>query len=219
MKSRVVLPLEGPLPDGIPGFDSSLAMPKRDLEAAKAALAASKYADQLDSIEIDMGWVAEVPAEEKMALLFQQNMAEIGLKVNITKVPWATLTERFAAAETTPNLYPLFTGLSYPDPDGLLYVMYSSNAPGTFWSSSWLNDADVDAMLDEARTTTDNAKRMELYASIQQRLVDLQTDIYGYDTLAVFAKRNNVTVPTLETKGMSVSVYGANWQFRTFEVE
>jgi peptide/nickel transport system substrate-binding protein len=209
----------GPLPDGFTGFDSSLPMPKRDLEAAKAALAASKYADQLGSIEVDMAWVAEVPAEEKMALLFQQNMAEIGVKVNITKVPWATLTERFAAAESTPNLYPLFTGFSFADPDGLLYVMYSSKNPGTFWSSSWLNDADVDAMLDEARTITDEAQRMEIYAKIQQRLVDLQTDIFGYDTLAVFAKRNNVTIPTLETEGASVSVYGANWLFRLFEVE
>jgi peptide/nickel transport system substrate-binding protein len=212
-------PARGPIPDGVPGFDANLPMPKRDLEAAKAALAESKYASDLASVEIDMAWVAEVPSEEKMALLFQQNMAELGVKVNITKVPWATLTERFAAAETTPNLYPLFTGLSYPDPDGLLYVMYSSKAPGTFWSSSWLNDADVDAMLDEARTTTDNDKRMELYASIQQRLVDLQTDIFGYDSLAVFAKQNNVTVPSLETEGASVSVFGANWLFRLFEVE
>jgi ABC-type transport system substrate-binding protein len=74
-------------------------------------------------------------------------------------------------------------------------------------------------MLDEARTTTDNDKRMELYASIQQRLVDLQTDIFGYDSLAVFAKQNNVTVPSLETEGASVSVFGANWLFRLFEVE
>lgn len=212
-------PARGPIPDGVPGFDAALPMPTRDLEAAKAALAESKYASDLGSVEIDMAWVAEVPSEEKMALLFQQNMAELGVKVNITKVPWATLTERFAAAETTPNLYPLFTGLSYPDPDGLLYVMYSSKAPGTFWSSSWLNDADIDAMLDEARTTTDNSKRMELYASIQQRLVDLQTDIFGYDSLAVFAKQNNVTVPSLETEGASVSVFGANWLFRLFEVE
>jgi peptide/nickel transport system substrate-binding protein len=212
-------PAKGPIPDGVPGFDASLPMPKRDIEAAKAALAESKYADQLDSIEIDMAWVAEVPSEEKMALLFQQNMAELGVKVNITKVPWATLTERFAAAETTPNLYPLFTGLSYPDPDGLLYVMYSSKAPGTFWSSSWLNDADVDAMLDEARTTTDSAKRMELYASIQQRLVDLQTDIFGYDNLAIFAKQDSVTVPTLEDPAQTVSTTGANWLFRLIEVE
>jgi peptide/nickel transport system substrate-binding protein len=212
-------PARGPIPDGVPGFDAELPMPKRDLEAAKAALAESKYASDLGSVEVDMAWVAEVPSEEKMALLFQQNMAELGVKVNITKVPWATLTERFAAADSTPNLYPLFTGLSYPDPDGLLYVMYSSKAPGTFWSSSWLNDTDVDAMLDEARTTTDNAKRMELYANIQQRLVDLQTDIFGYDSLAVFAKQNNVTVPSLETPGASVSVFGANWLFRLFEVE
>jgi peptide/nickel transport system substrate-binding protein len=209
----------GPLPAGVPSYDTSIPFPKRDVTAAKAALAKSKYANQLASIVIDMAWVAEVPSEEKMALLFQQNMAELGVKVNITKVPWATLTERFAKADTTPNLYPLFTGLSYPDPDGLLYVMYSSKAAGTFWSSSWLKDDQIDKMLDDARTTADNAKRMDMYKQIQRRLVDLQTDIFGYDNLAVFAKQANVKVPTLEDESKSVSTTGANWLFRLFEVE
>jgi len=212
-------PARGPLPQGVPGYDPSLPYPQRDLAAAKAALAKSKYANQLDSLVIDMAWVAEVPAEEKMALLFQQNMADLGIKVNITKVPWATLTQRFSKADTTPNIYPLFTGLSYPDPDGLLYVMYSSKAAGTFWSSSWLKDDQVDKLLDEARTTLDSSKRVELYRQVQKRIVDLQTDIFGYDNLAVFAKRDTITVPTLENESQSVSTTGANWLFRLFEVK
>jgi peptide/nickel transport system substrate-binding protein len=208
----------GPLPAGVPGYDKTLPFPKRDVTAAKAALAKSKYANQLDKAVVDMAWVAEVPSEEKYALLMQQNLGEIGIKVNITKVPWATLTERFGKAETTPNTYPLFTGLSYPDPDGLLYVMYSSKASGTFWSSSWLKDADMDKMLDDARTITDTAKRMDLYKQIQKRLVDLQTDIFAYDNLAVFVKQDYVKIPTLENEDQTVSTTGANWLFRLFEM-
>lgn len=212
-------PARGPLPAGVPGYDKSLPFSKRDLTAAKAALAKSKYANQLDKVVVDMAWVAEVPSEEKIALLMQQNLGELGIKVNITKVPWATLTERFAKADTTPNTYPLYTGLSYPDADGLLYVMYSSKAAGTFWSSSWVNDAQVDKLLDDARTTTDNAKRVSLYAQVQKRVVtDLQTDIFAYDNLATFAKRDNIKVPTLENEGQSVSTTGANWLFRLIEV-
>ena len=212
-------PSRGPLPAGVPGYDKSLPFPKRDLAAAKAALAKSKYANQLSSVVVDMAWVAEVPSEEKFALLMQQNLGELGIKVNITKVPWATLTELFAKADTTPNTYPLYTGLSYPDPDGLLYVMYSSQAAGTFWSSSWVKDADVDKMLNEARTTNDTAKRMDLYKKIQQRLVsELQTDIFAYDNLAVFAKQSNVKIPTLENEDQTVSTTGANWLFRLMDV-
>jgi len=209
----------GPLPAGVPGYDKTLPFPRRDLAAAKAALAKSKYANQLDRVVVDMAWVAEVPSEEKFALLMQQNLGELGIKVNITKVPWATLTERFAKSETTPNTYPLYTGLSYPDPDGLLYVMYSSKAAGTFWSSSWVKDDQVDKLLDEARTTLDANKRMELYKQVQKRLVDLQTDIFAYDNLAVFAKRDTVKIPTLENEGQAVSTTGANWLFRLFEVD
>jgi peptide/nickel transport system substrate-binding protein len=211
-------PSRGPLPQGVPGYDKTLPFPKRDLSAAKAALAKSKYASQLDKVVVDMAWVAEVPSEEKFALLMQQNLGELGIKVNITKVPWATLTERFAKAETTPNTYPLYTGLSYPDPDGLLYVMYSSKAAGTFWSSSWVKDAQVDKLLDDARTTLDAAKRMDLYKQVQKRLIDLQTDIFAYDNLAVFAKQDNIKVSTLEDESQAVSTTGANWLFRLFEV-
>lgn len=209
----------GPLPAGVPGYDKTLPFSKRDLTAAKAALAKSKYANQLGSIVVDMAWVAEVPSEEKIALLMQQNLGELGIKVNITKVPWASLTERFAKAETTPNTYPLYTGLSYPDADGLLYVMYSSKAEGTFWSSSWVKDAQLDKWLDDARTTTNIARRMDLYKQVQKRVVvDLQTDIFVHDNLAVFAKLDGVKIPTLENDGQSVSTTGANWLFRLFEV-
>ncbi|MWR20634.1 hypothetical protein GN074_08945 [Helicobacter pylori] len=73
-------------------------------------------------------------------------------------------------------------------------------------------------MLDEARTTSDNAKRMEMYKQIQRRLVDLQTDIFGYDNLAVFAKQASVKVPALEDESKTVSTTGANWLFRLIEV-
>ena len=147
----------------------------------------------------------------------QQNMSEIGIKVNITKLPWATLTERFGKADATPNTYPLFTGLAYPDPDGLLYVMYSSKAAGTFWSSSWVKDAEIDKALDDARSITNTAKRMDLYKKVQQKLVSMQSDIYAYDNLAVFAKQDYVKIPTLD-EDKSVSTFGANWLFRLIEV-
>ncbi len=208
----------GPIAASLPGFDKSLVAPKRNLEAAKAALAKSKYANQLDKAVVDMVWVAEAPFEEKMALLMQQNLGEIGIKVNLTKLPWATLTERFVKADSTPNTYPLFTGLSYPDPDGLLYVMYSSKAAGTFWSSSWVKDAEIDKALDDARRLSDVNKRMDLYKKVQQKLVGMQSDIYAYDNQGVFAKQDYVKVPALENESLSVSTIGANWLFRLIEV-
>lgn len=212
------VPARGPLPAGVPGHDATLPFPRRDLAAAREALARSRYANQLHNIVIDKVWVAEVPAQEKWALLFQQNMAELGVRVNITRVPWGTLTERFVRPETTPNVYPLFTGLAYPDPDGLLFIKYHSRSAGTFWSGSWLNDPQVDRLLDEARTITDHARRMELYQQVQRRLVYLQTDIFIADNLAVFARRANVRVPSLEERGNAVATTGANWLFRLIEV-
>ena len=49
--------------------------------------------------------------------------------------------------------------------------MYSSKVAGTFWSSSWVKDSEIDKMLDDARTTSVIAKRLELYKKVQDRLV------------------------------------------------
>jgi len=207
----------GPLPEGFPGFDVTLPIPRRDLKAAKAELAQSKYDPSQYTIEI--GWVAEVPFEEKVALLFQQNMAEIGIKVNVVKVPWALMTERASKPETTPHVSLIYVSAAFPDPDALLYNMYHSKAAGTWLSMEWLQDPEIDRLLDAARTETDQQQRLRLYKQIQKRIVELQPDIFGYEQVAVFAKQDYVHVPTLEDPGKTVAVTGANWSFRLIEVD
>lgn len=206
----------GPIPEGFPGFDASLAAPKRDVEAAKAALARSKYAGQ--DVELEFGWVAEVPLEEKIALLFQQNMAEVGIKVKVVKVPWALMTEKATKQEVTPNIVPIFFAGTYPDPDSFLYSTYHSSASGSWTSMEWLQNGSVDALLDRARTTANAEQRLALYKQAQKMIIDQVPDIFAYEQFAVFAYQEYVT-PAFVDPARAIPVQGAHWNFRLWQVD
>lgn len=204
----------GPIPEGFPGFDGSLPVPRRDVAAAKAALAQSKYSD----VELEFGWVAEVPLEEKIALLFQQNMAEIGIKVKVVKVPWALMTEKATKIETTPSIVPIFFSGTYPDPDSFLYSIYHSGASGSWTSMEWLQSKDVDALLDKARTTANPGARLALYKQAQKMIIDQVPNIFPYEQFAVFAYQEYVK-PVFVDPAKAIPVQGAHWNFRTWEVD
>jgi peptide/nickel transport system substrate-binding protein len=204
----------GPIPEGFPGFDSSLPVPKRDVEAAKAALAQSKYS----TVEMEFGWVAEVPLEEKIALLFQQNMADIGVKVKVVKVPWALMTEKATKTDSTPNIVPIFFSGTYPDPDSFLYSTYHSNAAGSWTSMEWLQNKDVDALLDRARTTANPDQRLALYKQAQKLIVNQVPNIFPYEQFAVFAHQEYVK-PVFVDRSKAIPVQGAHWNFRLWEVD
>lgn len=207
----------GPLPAGFPGADPDLPLPTRDLDAARAELAQSRYDPA--QVEVVLGWVAEVPLEEKVALLLQQNLSEIGINVSVVKVPWALLTEQASKPDTTPNVSTVFVSTPFPDPDSQLYSMYHSEAAGTWLSMEWLQDEEVDRLLNAGRVETDPEAREQIYFDLQQRILELQPDIFGYEQLAAFAVQRNVTVPTLQNPSMATAgIMGGNWQFRLIEI-
>ena len=92
----------GPVPASLAGHDANVLVYKHDLDKAKEELAQCKYANELDQYPISVDWVSEVPDEEKYALLFQSNMADIGMKVNVVKVPWLSLVEEYQQAGDQP---------------------------------------------------------------------------------------------------------------------
>lgn len=210
-------PANGPLVPGMPGYNKAIPFPARNLEQARALLAKSKYKGEQLTLEI--GWVAEVPFEERIALLMQQNLAEIGIKANVVKVPWGVMTQRAAKADTTPNASLVYVSPIVPDPDAMLYPVYHSSSAGTWLSMEWLKDAQVDKLLDQARAETNPAKRATLYQQASKRIVDLQPDIFGYVQSAVFARQANISVPALDDPKKTVAMQGANFIFRTISVK
>ena len=208
------LPTRGPLPPNLLGYDDTMAFPARDLDAARRELRQSRYAPGEHPVQIQ--WVSEVGNTERVALLFQQNMAELGIDVKVTRAPWALVLDRASRPETTPHANTVDVSAYTPDPDSILTAMYHSSSSGSWSAMAWLQDADIDARIEHGREVLDPKERELLYRSLNHDLVQLQPAIFGYRTATVVAKQSYVHAPRLEDPARAVPTTGANYVFREF---
>ena len=148
-----------------------------DLEAARAAVEASAHAGETP-IQVEMMYVAGLAFEEEIALLMKSNLDQIGFDTILRPEPWNRMTELASAVETTPAMSQVFYGPTYPSPDSFFYPQYHSAASGTWSSMDWVMDDDVDAMIEEARGTTDAEARDAVYKDLQRRLAEDQVAVF-----------------------------------------
>ena len=206
----------GAVPVGMFGANPPDAILTRDLDAAKKHLADCKH--KPEDFTLELSWIAEVPLEERFALLMQANFTELGIKSEIKKLPWALFAEQVSKPENTPHISQLFVNANTGDPDTLLYGQYHSTAAGTWQSPEYLNDAEVDKLLDMGKTATSEEDRQKAYAALNARLMEIAPSIYGYDRNSVFAASNRVKVPALSDPAMAFGLDGMGFSFRLMEM-
>lgn len=175
--------MDGPVPARLGGHDPNVMTYTRDLDKARAELAQSKYADDLANYPIELHWISEVAAEEKFALLFQANMAEIGLKVNVVQVPWLSVVENMAAQETSPHVVTVYVSAGLPEAGLMIKDRYHSSSAETWQQNEWLLDLELDAAIDDALETIDQAERFAKYGELEARIMELCPSLFLYDQL------------------------------------
>ncbi|QDY70446.1 ABC transporter substrate-binding protein [Qingshengfaniella alkalisoli] len=209
-------PSTGAIPVGMFGANGEDQARAQDMDKAKEYLDACQYDPAEMNIEVT--WIAEVPLEERFALLFQSNLNELGIKSEIRKMPWALFTEAVAKPENTPHVSQLFVNAVTGDPDTLLYGMYHSSAAGTWQSPEYLNDAEVDQYLEEGRKAETDEAREVAYSKLNARLLELAPTIYAYDEQAVFAASDRVSVPALSDDAHAFGLDAMGFTFRLMEM-
>jgi peptide/nickel transport system substrate-binding protein len=172
---------QGPVPILTAGHNPDVFVFKRDLEKAREELALSKYADQLDEYPVVLHWITDVPAEEKWALLFQANMADVGIDVEVVGTPWTAVVEETADQETSPHIVTIYVSADFPEAGSLLKVRYHSDAAPTWSQNEWLLDDGLDQMIDDSLTTVDQEERYEKYRALQDYVMDLCPSLFLYD--------------------------------------
>jgi peptide/nickel transport system substrate-binding protein len=113
----------------------------------------------LDAVLMTWGSVPEV------AQLVQSQWAKAGIALRSETLTYPAAVQ--AAREGNYHLIP--QSFSGTDPD-LLFPYYHS---GQLFNWSKVSDADLDALLEEGRMTSDPARRAELYAQAQERIMEL----------------------------------------------
>jgi len=172
---------KGPVPFNLPGHDSTVAQFARDIEKAKEEIKKSKYYGKLDKYPVSMSWCAEAPEEEKIALLFQANAAELGIKIEITKRPFGSMIADAQNMGTTPNASVVFVAPHYAEAGSMLMTRYHSSSCKTWEQMEWLQSKEIDAAIEDALATLDTKERFAKYATVQKKLVDLCPTIWLFD--------------------------------------
>jgi peptide/nickel transport system substrate-binding protein len=105
-----------------------------------------------------------------------------------------------------------------PDPDSILYNMYSSKVPATWESASHLSDPEVDKLLDSGRAENDMTKRKAIYEKVDAQLDADAPAIFASEASGVFVGLNTFHLPPFEddSKRFSAEEYGL--QFRLVEM-
>ncbi|MBC3376030.1 ABC transporter substrate-binding protein [Pseudomonas sp. SWRI92] len=151
-------------------YDTTIKDAKYDPEKAKALL---KEAGVKEGTEIVL-WAMPVqrpynPNAKLMAEMLQNDWSKIGLKVKITSYEWGEYIKRSKGGENQA----MIIGWSGDngDPDNWLNVLFGCDSLAGNNFSKWC-DKKFDGLVKEAKRTTDQAKRTELYKQAQHVLKD-----------------------------------------------
>ena len=198
---------KGPAPQTTEGHNPDVFVYNLDLDKAMDELAQCQYADSLDDFPVELQWVAEVPAEEKFALLFQANMAEIGMTVDVVQSPWLSVVEATSAQETSPHMVAIYVTSDSSEAGSMLRQRYHSSSADQWLQNEWLLDEEFDAAIDKALATMDQDERFQQYAELQDYIAELAPSIFVYDQVQKHGFQDYVDWPAARGEVIALSGY------------
>ena len=105
----------------------------------------------------------------------------------MTPMFWPDMVASCGSPEIGPHIINIYTSPAYLDPDAHLYNQYHSGQWGSYNSCSFYKNEEVDAMLDDARSKGDAAKREEMYTAAQKHIAADQPAVWMYTENSVFS--------------------------------
>lgn len=181
---------EGPVPILLPGHTPDAMQYSHDLDKAKEYLAASGV--DPSEHKLTYVYVSGLESEEKIGLLLQNNLKELGFEMEMQPEPWARMVELVTQPDTAPHFMAIFHTAKYPSPDGHTYLMFHPNAWGTYMSSSYYENPEVSDLLAQARAAVDTEEQYALYGQVQEIVSDEAAGLFIANPLHRMAHRERV---------------------------
>jgi oligopeptide transport system substrate-binding protein len=173
--TRVVLrgmatPARGILPPGLPGYNEKLVGLSFDPVRARRLLAETPYQDGAGLPPITLvtsgetGGLGRVPRA-----LLDMWKQHLGVEVTVRQVDFPTFLQELDRPRNRPQMFELGWVADYPDPQNFLDLLFHSQSGEnhTFYAN-----AEVDRLLEQARTERDQGRRYRLYHEAEQIIVN-----------------------------------------------
>ena len=178
-------------PTGLDNFVPAGKLYTYDLKKASALLAQSGYANK--KLTFTIAYLPDDTQAIQMAQIFQADLAKIGITTKLQGIPIATYTQVIQKPATTPDIWIGAWGMDYPDDAELYYsYFYSKNVAPLGGNYFFYNDPSTDALLLQARRSTDPKAAYRIYQQICAKVYDLALEIWPVQPNERIALRSNV---------------------------
>lgn len=134
----------GPVPPGINGYQSPFDKKLYDPEKAKAFLMKSAYKGE--PLEL---LVHDISNSEQIGQIFQSQMADIGIKIKLTKLDFGSVINRMIKGDC--RLFSMFAEFVFSSPEPILINLFSSSkipVPNIFHFSNHFVDEMLNSLYD-----------------------------------------------------------------------
>jgi peptide/nickel transport system substrate-binding protein len=175
LRRGLAVPANGLLPKESWAYEPSLPSYDYDPAKARALLDEAGYPDpDGDGPAMRMRLTLKTQNLEfprLQATVIQQNLARVGVDLDVRTYEFATMYQDVLNGNF--QLYALqWVGGAMADPDILRRVFHSNQVPPAGFNRGRFNDPRVDALLDEASRTTDQARRKVLFGEAQRAIAE-----------------------------------------------
>ena len=156
----------GILMPGVPGYTTDEKTYPFDANRAKQLLAESKYAGNMPEITLaESGAGGTVgPTTEAIVQYWKDNL---GIDVKIQQAEAGTFFSDIDQGRY--QMFHLGWIMDYPDPEDVLDILFHSKSRQ---NSARYENAEIDGLLESARTEPDSEKRLATYQEVERRLLE-----------------------------------------------
>lgn len=164
--SGSALPATGILPPAMPGYTERSPDEAYNVAQALELMGQSGYGDAAALPPLTLTGILGGEGESLLRAVADMWTTQLGVTLDI--MLWEPAAYEAELTKGNHNLFALDWCDPYPDPEGMLDALYYSQSPLN-WGG--YQNAEVDALLEQARTTTDPAQRIQLYQQVENLLL------------------------------------------------
>lgn len=178
-------PLTACMPDIYPGYNKDYwEFGKQDLDQARDLLKSGGYGDGFETV---LAYDASQATQESTAILFQTALKEIGVSLQLKKIPAATFYNNVSERKQ-PMIFYLDSPWC-PDPGYSMNLYFHSKS---FINYSNYENARVDELIDGAARTGDMDARLGMMDEVQKIVMREAPWVFGVSTNYSMARRADV---------------------------